>query len=266
MCCRALACSHDLCRQSLALGADEQRDRTRESRQRLGGWARVGHERHPLARQLGDRLHTSDLHIEDRAHAGPHGLRRMRIGATRAERHAARAERLRRAQHRTDVPRVPDAMQVHAQRTTRRHGPALLVHTDHARSRTQCRHGDERVPLHIDEALSAEPAARHAIALERTPSCQLGRGDQVLALGREAAAELTIVLARQATQLLEGWIVLGGDSHRFVRFSSSGGPFVLRWVAIRYKKGRRPLQERRPRAFSVECLPKQPTPRGLARR
>ena len=61
-------------------------------------------------------IHARDLHVEDRAHARPHRLRPVRIGAARPKRHAARAERLRRAQHRAHVPRITDTVQIHAQR------------------------------------------------------------------------------------------------------------------------------------------------------
>ena len=112
--CDALAHGHQLVRQPLALGPHQQCHRRlrNDTPQRLAG---PREERNPLAREIGHRLGMGYRHGEDRAHARPHGLRRVRIGTARPERYAGRAEGLRRAQDRADVAGIVDFMEIHAQ-------------------------------------------------------------------------------------------------------------------------------------------------------
>ncbi len=72
-----------------------------------------------------DVADARERHGEDRAHAGAHRLRRVRVGAVGAERDAAR--RRRPAAERSTVPTLPgsrDAVQVHAQRPRGRRSSA----------------------------------------------------------------------------------------------------------------------------------------------
>ena len=102
-----------------------------------------------LARQLVTVADPRERHREDRAHARPHGLRRVRVGAARAERHARRAEGLRRA--RRTVPTLPGSATpcryTHSGPTG--HAPALLVDPDRARARAERRDlGQQRPARH----------------------------------------------------------------------------------------------------------------------
>ena len=147
-------------------------------------------------------------HREDRAHRGPHGLVPVRIGAARAERDAAGAERQRRAQHGADVARVPDAPQRHAQRAGRRRRPALRVD----RRAPACPSPSARpwpaAAARPPRPSSPEPAATSRI--DARPARGLGGLDQVLALGDELAHLVAPLAARELADLGEscrcgGW-------------------------------------------------------------
>ncbi len=258
----ALARGDHVARQPVALGADEQRQRRAgatlacsavgDRAQRLG---RVGAQRDPLARQLGDVVHARDRDGEDRAHARAHGLRRVHVGAARAERDARGAERVRRAQDRADVARVADAVQVDAQRPGRR-APGLLVDGDHARARAERRGALQRRRVDVVEARLAEPRACQAVALDGVAAGRARGGDEVLALDREAPAARALAPRREALEVLQSLVVARGYvCHREL--------VVWSWhkkSAVLVRNDAREAVE----PMSVARV-RQPTPRGRSR-
>ena len=126
---RHLALGEHRVRQPLALGAEAER---RRARQRLQPGAAVGDQRRPRRRRL-PQLGPRGRLREDRAHAGPHRLRRERVGAAGAERDRAVEQSVGGADDGADVAGVADAVQIDAGRG-RRLGPAQRPDRDHPRA------------------------------------------------------------------------------------------------------------------------------------
>ena len=80
-----------------------------------------------------------------------------------------------RAQHRAHVPRIADAVQVHAQRPARRLGPALLVDADHARARAERRDGRKRVRARRRESPRRRASSRRCDSPRRHAGRPLAR-------------------------------------------------------------------------------------------
>src|SRR5918992_364615 len=83
---------------------------------------------------------------EDRAHAGPHRLRRERVGAAWAEHHRGVCEGVRRADDRSHVSRVLNPVQVH-EHVAGGIRPTALVHADHPRPGAKGADVSEQVQL-----------------------------------------------------------------------------------------------------------------------
>ena len=115
------------------------------------------------------------------------------------------------AQDRADVARVVDAVQVHAQRSGRRHSPPLLVDRERPGSRTQARGVRQQLGLDLDPW---QAAAGRAIPLDRLPAGRVGGREQILALGDEAPGELARAAAlAELADLLELCVLVAGDRH-----------------------------------------------------
>ena len=100
--------------------------------------------------------------IDARTAFGPYGSAVPGPSATRGG-----AERLRRAQHRADVARVVDAVQVHAQRPGRRRRPPLLVHRERPRARAEARRRRQQRRLDLDARQAAARRAYRSMASTR---------------------------------------------------------------------------------------------------
>ena len=135
---------------------------------------------------------------EDRAHARPHRLRRVGVGALGAEDDGAVQQRVGGADDRADVAGVADPVQVEAGRA-RGVGPAQRPDGD--RPRAGAERGGVGQQLRLD-LLAAEPGAGGGEDEARLcPGRQPGL-EQVLALaGEQALALAVLALAQLAHQL-----------------------------------------------------------------
>ena len=163
--------------------------------------ARSRRVRHPAPRQ---RL------AEDRAHARPHRLRRVRVGAVGPEHHGAADQRVGGANDRADVAGVGDPVQVEAGRAAGL-GPALRPDGDRPRPRAErvetsasssgsTSSPPSPAPAAVSRKRGSAPAARPA-STRSSPSVD----EQPLALAMLALAQLA-----HQFQLL----VLGAGDHR----------------------------------------------------
>ena len=127
------------------------------------------------------------------------------------ERDASGAERRRRAQHRADVARVVDAVQVHAQRPGRRRRPALLVDGQRARARGQPGGGRQQLGLDLGPV---QPAARRAVALDGGPPAASAAASRSSPSATNRPRALAVAPARaELADLLELLVVGAGDRH-----------------------------------------------------
>ncbi len=202
-----------LLRKPVTLGSDQQRDLARCGRGQGREWAAGARYEGELgAGQVRDGARPRERYGEHGSHARAYRFGTERVSAAGPERHARRSEGERRAQDRAHVAGIVNPVQIHAQRTQRPLGPALLIHGEGTGARGQSRRARQQLGVDLDPR---QAAARRAEALDRFPPGCIGGRQQIFALGHEHPHALALTAARaQFPDLFELLVVGAGDGHR----------------------------------------------------
>ena len=165
---------------------------------------------------------------ENGPHARPDGVRPERVRAVGAEDHRAAHQRVRGPDHRADVARIGDPVQVDAGRLGSL-GPDLPPDADCPRPRAELRDLGEQGRLNLR---AAQSLARGRQELDRLGPGVARRRDQVLSLRDEEALALATPTPPEAANQLQLLVVGAGDRHKKGRLRLADRPGDLALAAV----------------------------------